>query len=341
MENNRPLVAIVILNYNTRGLLERFIPYVLRTNYPNFKVVVADNDSHDGSADLVKDKFPDVEVLQIDGNLGYAGGYNYALDRIEADLFVLLNSDVEVTENWLTPMVDLLTSDEKISAVQPKICQYKDHKSFEYAGAAGGFIDKWGFPFCRGRIFDTMEPDEGQYNDNSEVFWASGAALLIRAKDFRKEKLDEDFFAHMEEIDLCWRLRNRGHQIWACGQSVVYHIGGGTLSQQNSRKTFLNYRNNLAMLTKNLPAGRLWKVLISRLLFWDLIAGVKFLLSGEVKNFIALIKAHWSFFGQYRKWHRKRAGMFQVSQKGTTGYYNKSVVLQFFILQRKKFSKLR
>lgn len=338
--DSSPLVAVVVLNYNTKDLLKKLIPFILKTNYSNFKVVVADNDSSDDSTELVRAHFPEVEILEIPGNLGYAGGYNYALDRVDAEYFVLLNSDVEVDPDWLQPMIDLITSSDKIAAVQPKILQYDDHGKFEYAGASGGYMDRWGYPFCRGRIFNRLEDDHGQYDDNKEVFWASGAALLIRADLFQDEKLDEDFFAHMEEIDLCWRLKNRGYEIWTCGGAKVFHIGGGTLSQQSSRKTFLNFRNNLAMLTKNLPSWKMWLLLVSRIVFWDLLAGVKFLASGEVGFFKAVIKAHWSFFGHFKKWHQKRKGHTFKRHREHAGFYGKSIAFQFFIRGKRKFSDL-
>ncbi len=232
-----PEVAVVILNYNTRGLLEQFIPKVLQSTYPNLKLVIADNASSDGSADWVQQHYPKVQLIRLAENLGYAAGYNQALQNVHTPYYVLLNSDVEVTPGWLEPLVHMMQSNPDIAACQPKIMAYHQRDSFEYAGASGGWIDAYGYPFCRGRVFDTLEKDLGQYDNPAEIFWASGACLMVHADRFHEANgFDPDFFAHMEEIDLCWRLKNEGFQVWTCPLSTVFHMGGGTLSQQNPKK---------------------------------------------------------------------------------------------------------
>lgn len=338
---NQPSVAVVVLNYNTADLLRKLIPFVLKTSYPNLKVVVADNASNDDSVAVIQ-QFGEqgVECLKLEENYGFAGGYNKALAQIEADYFVLLNSDVEVEANWLEPMVELAESNPEIAAIQPKIKDYYQRDSFEYAGASGGFIDQWAYPFCRGRLFDFCEKDEGQYNDAQEIFWASGAAMFIRAEDYRNAGgLDADLFAHMEEIDLCWRLKNSGRQIWVCPQSVVYHMGGGTLSAQNARKTFLNFRNNLALITKNVPDKQRARLLVTRLLL-DGIAGVKYLIGFEFKHFTAVIKAHWNFFGNYKMWKSKGMETQHKAFLTHVGVMKLSIVKSYFLKGRKKFSDL-
>src|SRR5665213_1345257 len=249
-------VAVVILNWNGRKFLEQFIPSVEKNN-PNFsELIVADNASTDDSIEWLQNNFPKIKRIRLKNNGGFAKGYNDALEKIDAEYYVLLNSDVEVTQNWLEPIIKMMDADQNIGACQPKIRAFNDKEKFEYAGAAGGFIDKWGYPFCRGRIFDTYEIDEQQYNDSCEVFWATGACLFVRASAWKEVGgFDEDFFAHMEEIDLCWRMRNRGWKVMYCGESTVFHVGAGTLSKQNPKKTFLNFRNNLVLLAKNHAPG--------------------------------------------------------------------------------------
>ncbi len=261
-----PTVAIVILNYNGRHYLEKFLPTVLKHS-EGYEIWVADNASTDQSLEWLASQYPDVKTLSIAENKGYAGGYNQALSQIDAEYYVLLNSDIEVTPGWIEPVITFMETDKNIAACQPKIRAYDLPTHFEYAGAAGGYMDYLGYPFCRGRIFDTREEDLGQYDDEIDVFWATGACLFVRSDAFHKANgFDERFFAHMEEIDLCWRLLNLGYRITFSGKSVVYHVGGGTLHKSNPRKTFLNYRNNLIMLFKNLPKGRRKKTLFFRLI---------------------------------------------------------------------------
>lgn len=333
-----PKVSIVILNYNTRYFLEKFLPGVLATDYENFEVVLADNASVDGSVEYVKNNFPSVSIITLTENYGFAGGYNRALAQIEADYFVLLNSDVQVPENWLKPLVALAESNSNIAAVQPKLLDYKDKTKFEYAGGSGGFIDKYGYPFCRGRWFNYLETDQQQYNDAREIFWATGACFLIKS-DCWKEMggLDEDFFAHMEEIDLCWRLKNRGYKIMVCPQSEVYHVGGGTLPVGNPRKTYLNFRNGLFLLCKNLHGSVLWKTLFIRFIL-DGLAGIKFLTEFKFKEIGAILKAHITFYSKMRYWLNKRKQV-PVQSKNLTGMYQKSMVFDFYLRGKRKFSE--
>jgi GT2 family glycosyltransferase len=285
--------AVIILNWNGKHLLERFLPSVIRHTPPGLaRVIVADNHSTDGSLDLLARDFPDVERLPLDDNYGFAGGYNRAISQVDARYIVLLNSDVEVTPGWLEPLVDLLDREPRVAAVQPKIRAIHDRERFEYAGACGGFIDRLGFPFCRGRLLDTVERDTGQYDTPVDVFWATGAALCIRRDAYVEAGgLDESFFAHMEEIDLCWRLQNRGHAIRVEPASTVHHLGGGTLPADHPRKLYLNYRNNLLMLRKNLPPPAHRRVLFQRFLV-DAASAVVFLLRGQWKNAMTIPRAH-------------------------------------------------
>lgn len=294
-------VAVVILNYNGKSYLEKFLPGVIQHS-PGAKVVVADNGSSDNSLSIIPGN---VDVIDIGTNLGFCGGYNYALNKIDADYFVLLNNDVEVTPNWLTPIIDLLEKDPSIAAVQPKILSYREKDTFEYAGAGGGFIDALAYPFCRGRIFDTLEKDHEQYNDVVPVFWATGACLVVRSKLYKElGGLDEDFFAHMEEIDLCWRLKRAGYQVYYCGLSTVYHVGGGTLSAANPRKTYFNFRNGLSLLIKHEPAGSLWWKLPLRV-FLDWVAAARFLV-GKPSHAWAICRAHFYILAHFGKNWRKR-----------------------------------
>lgn len=335
-----PRVAVVILNYNTREFLEEFLPSVKATDYDNLEIVVADNASTDDSVSFVKEHHSDVTLIQLDTNYGFTGGYNRSLKQVEADYYVLLNSDVEVTPGWLRPMVNLAESDQRIAAVQPKLRAYKNRQQFEYAGAAGGFIDLYGFPFCRGRIFDSLEDDQGQYDDNKQVFWATGAALLIRADLYHESGgLDEDFFAHMEEIDLCWRLQNRGHQIWVCPQSVVYHVGGGTLQKSNPRKTYYNFRNGLILLLKNLPGNRLFFIICMRLLI-DHVAAYRFLFQGKTGDFKAIAAAHRHFLFRWRYWKKKRKVFNGNKAYFSSQVYRKTIVWQHFIKKKTTYNEL-
>jgi GT2 family glycosyltransferase len=328
-------VAVVILNWNGKSFLEKFLPSVI-SNSIGANIYVADNASSDGSLDYLKENYPTIKLIDNDENLGFAGGYNKALEKLDEEFFVLLNSDVEVTPSWLEPIVQLFESDSNVAACQPKILSYHDKSSFEYAGAAGGFIDKFGYPFCRGRMFDTLEKDNGQYDSVEEIFWATGACLFIRSKVYKElGGLDADFFAHMEEIDLCWRIKRAGYSIKVQPASVVYHVGGGTLSKSNPFKTFLNFRNGLELLAKNLPKNQLVPKLFIRMTL-DGVAAFKFLLSGQGKDFLAVIHAHFGFYGRLRKTLGKRTGNY-VSVKGQ---YSGNIVLDYFLKGRKKFSDL-
>lgn len=333
-------VAVVILNYNTREFLEKFLPFVVTTDYENLEIVVADNASTDTSVQFVRFKYPWVTVIQLDQNYGFTGGYNRALAQVQADYYVLLNSDVEVDRHWIKPMVEMVKSNPKIAAIQPKLLAYHDRTAFEYAGAAGGFIDKYGFPFCRGRIFDSLEKDNGQYQDSRKVFWASGAALFVHAPTYHAiGGLDEDFFAHMEEIDLCWRLQNAGHEVWVCPESVVYHVGGGTLQKTNPRKTYYNFRNGLLLLMKNLPKGKVFPVICMRLLL-DHIAAYRFLFQGKLGDFKAIAAAHRHFLLHLKYWRSRRKVV-----DGNKAYYNDqvlkgSIVYKHFIKKCRIFGKV-
>jgi len=327
-------IAVVILNWNGIKLLEQFLPSIV--NYSTEATVyVADNASTDTSISFVKSNFPSIKIIKNETNLGFAGGYNEALQRVDADIFALVNSDIEVTENWLQPIIETFEKEPKTAIVQPKILDYKCKEYFEYAGAAGGFIDKYGYPFCRGRIFETLEKDNGQYNDNCEIFWASGACFFIRSTIYKELKgFDNDFFAHQEEIDLCWRAINKGHKIKYISKSVVYHVGGATLKKGNPKKTELNFRNSLLMLLKNIPKRQLFSVILIRLIL-DGIAGVQFLFQGKFKHFWAILKAHFQFYSLFSL-HYKKRDHFQTEKY----YITKSIVYLYFIKGIKVFKDI-
>lgn len=298
--------AVVILNYNGAGMLRRFLPSVIEYS-PEASIYVADNGSSDESCDVVSNEFPAVKLMVLDHNYGFAEGYNRALAQVDEEYAVLLNSDVEVTRGWLSPMTQFLDSNPEVAACQPKLLSFKQKDFFEYAGAAGGFIDKWGYTFCRGRIFNTVERDRGQYDDTTDVFWATGAALMIRNEVYKNNGgLDGRFFAHMEEIDLCWRLRSRGYRIACVPQSHVYHVGGATLKKENPQKTYLNFRNNLLMIYKNAPDCQLKKIMLFRKVF-DNVAALKFLASGDYAAFKAVRKARRDFKAMRSGYDKARA----------------------------------
>lgn len=298
--------AVVILNYNGAGMLRRFLPSVIEYS-PEASIYVADNGSSDESCDVVRNEFPAVKLMVLDHNYGFAEGYNRALAQVDEEYAVLLNSDVEVTRDWLSPMTQFLDSNPEVAACQPKLLSFKQKDFFEYAGAAGGFIDKWGYTFCRGRIFNTVERDSGQYDDTTDVFWATGAALMIRNEVYKNNGgLDGRFFAHMEEIDLCWRLRSRGYRIACVPQSHVYHVGGATLKKENPQKTYLNFRNNLLMIYKNAPDCQLKKIMLFRKVF-DNVAALKFLASGDYAAFKAVRKARRDFKAMRSGYDKARA----------------------------------
>ena len=318
-------IAVVILNWNGVQLLEQFLPSVVKYS-PEATVYVADNASTDESLAFIKNNYPTIRIVQNKTNQGFAGGYNESLQHVDADFFALVNSDIEVTENWLKPILQTFESEPQTAIIQPKILDYKRKDYFEYAGAGGGFIDQFGYPFCRGRIFETLEKDIGQYNDKKEIFWASGACFFIRSAVYKElNGFDEDFFAHQEEIDLCWRATNRGYKIKYNSESTVYHVGGATLQQANPQKTFLNFRNSLLMLTKNLPQETLFQVLIIRMLL-DGIAGIKFIVGGQFIHCWAVIRAHFSFYGLFSKNYKKR------EKKQIEIYFiTKSIVYEYYV----------
>lgn len=290
-------IAIVILTWNGKSWLEKFLPSVAQHS-SEADVYVIDNASTDGTTVYLQQNFPAVKVIKLVENKGFAGGYNEGLKQVPNELYCLLNSDVEVSANWLQPVIRLFDNDENIAAIQPKILSYSQKKQFEFAGAAGGFIDNLGYPYCRGRIFDILEEDHGQYDDETEIFWAAGCAMFIRAKDFWLQNgFDDRFFAHQEEIDLCWRLKNSGRKIFYTGHSTVYHVGGGTLSKQSPQKTYLNFRNNLSMLLKNLPFPDLLWLIFLRLCL-DGIAGLRFGVKNGLPHLWAVVRAHFAFYGQ-------------------------------------------
>lgn len=334
-----PKVSIVILNWNGRRYLEQFLPFVLSTRYSNYEVVIADNGSTDDSLSFLASNYPSLRVILFPENYGFAKGYNEALKQVEAGYYVLLNSDVEVEPGWLQPMVDLLESDKSIAACQPKILSYNNKNMFEYAGAAGGWLDKYGYPFAKGRVFDIIEEDKGQYDQTEPIFWASGAALFIRPAVFHAMKgFDEYFFAHQEEIDLCWRIQLSGHTIYSCPPSVVYHIGGGTLPRGNSLKTYLNFRNNRIMMSKNLPfLKKLW-VMPARN-FLDGVSAWKGLLTGDGGYFIAILRAQLAFI-KWWMFHQKKS-VFPATRKGKlAGYLQKNMVWQHFAKKKKSFAEI-
>jgi len=337
---NYPTVAIVILNWNGKAFLQQFLPSVLATDYPALRVIVADNASDDDSILFLEKEFPSVERLTLGKNWGFASGYNKALHQVEAEYYVLLNSDVEVTANWLRPLIDLLESNKAFAACQPKILAYHKKDYFEYAGAAGGWIDSLGYPFSRGRIFEVCEKDEGQYNDVQAIFWATGAAMVIRSNVFHElGGFDDYLFAHQEEIDLCWRAQLAGYSILSCPQSVVHHVGGGTLPRGASRKTFLNFRNNAIIMAKNLPLAESWWKMPLRLVL-DWVSALKMLTIGDGGYFISVFKAHgafiyWLLFAKKKKTHLTRRSIGSLD-----GVYKGSIVWAHFIEKRDRFSQV-
>ena len=335
-------IAIVILNWNGRKMLEQYLPSVLKYSCDEATVVVADNGSTDDSLAFLAEHFPDVHTIVLEENYGFAEGYNRALQQVEADYFVLLNSDVEVTENWLKPLVEYMDSHAEVAACQPKLLSWTDKNKFEYAGAAGGFIDRYGYPYCRGRIFDKIEADEGQYDSPMFVHWATGACLMIRSKDYwQAGGLDGRFFAHQEEIDLCWRLRLMGRKIACLPDSVVYHLGGGTLPKGNPRKTFLNFRNNLTMLYKCLPDNELRRVM--RLRWWlDYLAAWQTLVfGGNWADFKAIFKARRAFKQRLPLFEEERKRIQQSLVDSTPSKQkNFSLLWQYYIKGKRRFSQL-
>ena len=326
-------IAVVILNWNGVKLLEQFLPSIVQFS-PEATIYVADNASTDTSVAFLKNNFPSVQIVQNRANYGFAQGYNEALKHIDAEIYALVNSDIEVTENWLQPILNTFEIEPNTVIIQPKLLDYKNKAYFEYAGAAGGYLDKYGYPYCRGRVFDTVEQDLGQYDTNCAISWASGACFFIRSKVYNELKgFDNTFFAHQEEIDLCWRALNKGYEIKYQFDSTVYHVGGATLQQGNPQKTFLNFRNSLLMLSKNLPKKKLISILFVRMLL-DGIAGIQFIFKGKFRHFFAVLKAHYSFYSLFTITYRKRSD-FQLE----TYYSTKSIVYQYYVNSGKIFVK--
>ncbi|MDR2910395.1 MAG: glycosyltransferase family 2 protein [Bacteroidales bacterium] len=340
MENRK--IAIVILNWNGAKFFEKYLPSVIRnSSVGNEELFIADNGSTDNSIQLLNLKFPEFKIINLKKNYGFAEGYNLALKEIEADYFILLNSDIEVTTGWIEKIIQLFDSNPKIAAVQPKILSYERPHFFEYAGAAGGFIDRFGYPFCRGRILNRVEANTGQYDKATPIFWASGACMFVKAEIFRAVGgFDGDFWAHMEEIDLCWRLKNRGYEIWYQPESVVFHLGGGTLSYGSPKKIYLNFRNNLFMLFKNLPRYKFKRIFFTRMVL-DGIAAVKFLAGLQFYSFWAVVKAHVSFYRYLPLLVKKRKETQKsVEVKEHREIYKKNIMWKFFIQKKQKFSEL-
>ncbi|HMG66026.1 MAG TPA: glycosyltransferase family 2 protein [Chitinophagaceae bacterium] len=337
--NHQPNVAIVILNWNGKKYLEQFLPSVAASDYSNYEIIVADNCSSDDSILFLENNYPSIRIIHLAMNYGFAKGYNEALKEVSADYYVLLNSDVEVNKGWLEPMISLMEADTTLAACQPKVLSYANKDLFEYAGAAGGWIDKYGYPFAMGRIFDVCEKDHGQYDKASLIFWASGAAMFIRSSVFHEVKgFDEYFFAHQEEIDLCWRIQLAGYRLSSCPQSVVYHVGGGTLPRGNTMKTYLNFRNNQIMLAKNLPWTQKWWKIPFRV-FLDSVSAIKGLFIGDAGYFLAILRAHLAFL----KWILLKQGRSVFPQKRNAplyGMYNHNLVWNHFVKKKKYFGDL-
>lgn len=332
--------AVVILSYNSVKWHKLFLPKIVEQAASGYDVVVVDHASPDGTADYIQSNWPSVKLIVLEQNLGFAGGYDAALRQIQAKYFILLSADFEVTTNWYPPLYALMEAQPDIAALQPKVKYWKDKQLFEYAGAAGGYMDKWGYMFCRGRIFDSLEEDKGQYDDTVAVFWASGGCLMVRADAYHQAGgLDPKLYAHMEEIDLCWRLQRLGYRIVAVGNSTVYHVGGSVISYGSPQKTFYNYRNNLAILIKNEPSVRLWWLIPWRLIL-DGVSCLPFLIKGQWKNIVAVAKAHFSFYGTLTYWLAQRKRLKVAGKPRIRGIYTRSIVVDYFINKKQKFSQL-
>lgn len=333
-------IAVIILNYNGIQFLEKFLPTVIAHSYP-YEVIVADNCSTDDSINWLKSHYPQLPLIEIPVNMGYAGGYNFALKQCHTEYALLLNNDVQTIAGWLEPLIQHMDANPKTGACQPKLLDFNNPTQYEYAGAAGGFIDYLGYPFCKGRIFNTLETDQAAYSRDSEIFWASGAAMCVSMEAFRKvEGFDESFFAHMEEIDLCWRMKNLGYKIMCIPSSAVYHVGGGTLSI-SPKKTYLNFRNNLSALVKNDKSSTLWPKVAYRLIL-DGIAGLKFLIEGQPLHCLAVIRAHFSFYKRLNQLLKKRNMMRKKDnfKHSKSCIYHRAIIWSYFIQRKKKFSDL-
>lgn len=328
-------IAVVILNWNGEVLLERYLPSVI-AHSKNAGIYVADNASTDGSIAFIQKHYPTIKIIRNNENGGFAKGYNDALENLDADIYCLLNSDVEVTKNWLGPISEMFEEQKDVAIIQPKILDLLKKEYFEYAGAAGGFIDQLGYPFCRGRIFQTLERDNGQYDDVKEIFWATGACMFVRKHVFEELKgFDPDYFAHQEEVDFCWRAKNHGYKIMYVGASKVYHLGGSTLSNMNPKKTYLNFRNSLFSITKNLPPRKAFGIIFIRLLL-DGIAALRFIFQLRFKHFWAILRAHLSFYRQFRKMYKKREKTRFIKKY----YITKSIVWSYFVYKIRNFNIL-
>jgi GT2 family glycosyltransferase len=333
--------AVVVLSYNGIDLHKLFFPLLVEQAKGLYDVVLVDNASTDGTYNYVKENFPTVHLVKIDINRGFANGYYEGLLQIKSKYYVLLSADFEVTENWFQPLYSLIKQNPKIGALQPKIKYYKDKTKFEYAGAGGGFMDKWGYLFCRGRLFFTLEEDKNQYDNNIEVFWAGGGCMFVNAELYHQlGGLDRDLYAHMEEVDLCWRMKNAGYIIAYCGESTVYHIGGSVISYGSPQKIFYNYRNSLVLLLKNLPTSKLLWLLPFRLLL-DGVSGLRALLKGDMKEVRMIVKAHWSFFNKFGFWYKKRKQSQQlITTPNLNAIYSKSIIIDYFLKKKLVYSDL-
>jgi GT2 family glycosyltransferase len=328
--------AVVILNWNGVHFLKEFLPGVIKNSTSNSEIIVADNASSDGSIEYLENSHPNIRLIRLDQNYGFTGGYNRSLIQIEAEYYILLNSDVEVTKNWDAPLIDTLERNKNVGAVMPKMLSYYNHNEFEYAGAAGGFIDKYGYPFCRGRVFHTLENDLGQYDGKHEIFWATGACMAVRADLYQKMGgLDDLLFAHMEEIDFCWRLHHLGYKVIMNSESVVYHLGGGTLPKYSPQKSYLNFRNNLIVLYKNLPTHLYLKVYIYRI-FLDIAAAFYFLVHMNISGFYIVFKAHAVFL--YYRFSGKIKKVNEINPKPEL--INRNTAYCYFIKNKKTFLEI-
>lgn len=335
-------VSVVILNWNGAEMLRTFLPSVVKYTNPELtEVCVADNGSTDNSVDIVRNEFPSVRLIPFKDNYGFAEGYNKVMNNVDTDYVVLLNSDVEVTEGWIEPILSYMESHKDVAACQPKILSYHDKKKFEYAGASGGYIDKYGYPFCRGRVFDSLETDNGQYDTPADIFWASGAAMFVRREVYvAVGGLDPKFFAHMEEIDLCWRLLSRGYRLVCIPESKVYHVGGATLKKENPKKTYLNFRNNLLMMYKNLPSDELRKVMIVRC-FLDYLAVVFYILKFDFSNAFAVVKARKDYSSMRKDFKSLRDENLRQTKRSKLKFrYDFSLILQSKTFGKTTYSRL-
>lgn len=344
--NNQPSVAIVILNYNGKKHLAQFLPSVIKNLTANSELIIADNASTDDSVDFLQKHYPSLKTIQLEKNFGFAEGYNQALKQVKSDIYILLNSDVEVNEGWIEKLITPFQEDKYIAAIQPKILSFNNKHLFEHAGAAGGWMDSLAYPFCKGRIFNEVEEDKGQYDEQSEIFWASGAAMCIKADLFHQiGGFDGDYFAHMEEIDLCWRLKRAGYKIMVAPQSVVYHLGGGTLDYASPFKVFLNFRNSLSTILKNSSTTKLLWFIFFRLCL-DGIAGIFYLSKKQYQLTWQIIRAHFAFYGSFfqtlskRKKYNQLIEKCKIVEENKTATLNKSIVYQYFIKKKKTFTEL-